>query len=434
MIKDCEKGKIDRIIVKSVSRFARNTEDLLKTLRTLKSFNVTVLFEEQGIDTAKLNSELFITFPGMIAQQESESISGNVRWSIKKRMESGEFNCNSPALGFDIVDGQMVINEKEAAVVRRIFMMYLNGTGKETIAATLNADGIPKKNDNGKWHHAAVSYILNNERYMGDAVLQKRYRTDTLPYKRVFNNGEKPKYYVENSNPAIISKETYEAAQRLQKERENHHIHQNKCHVFTQMIFCPKCKRSYRKLVTRGISYWVSTAKACDPCECMKYRIREEIIYESFSLMTFKLKDNIECLLNSLVKQVVRLQEYGGDNQERIQELDKSIAQLSAQNHVIAKLYNSGVLNQVEYAEQSSEIETSLSELRAKKHSLLHMNNDDNTTEEVKEFHQLINDCNPTAAFDKELFDQIIKRIEVIDSTRICFITLGNIKLTEIIS
>lgn len=117
LLRDCRNGKIDRIIVKSISRMSRNTEELLVTLRMLKDIGVTVYFEEQGIDTDKLNMEMIVTFPGMAAQQESEAISGNMRWSYKKRMESGDFNCTCPAYGYSLDNGEMVINETEATDV-----------------------------------------------------------------------------------------------------------------------------------------------------------------------------------------------------------------------------------------------------------------------------------------------------------------------------
>ncbi len=145
LIRDCKKGKIDRVIVKSVSRFARNTQELLAMLRSLKEAGVSVYFEEQDIDTDKLNMEMIVTFPGMAAQQESESISGNMRWSYKKRMESGDFNCCTPAYGFDMVNGQLAVNEAEAATVRRIFEMYLSGVGMPKIADCLASEGIPRK-------------------------------------------------------------------------------------------------------------------------------------------------------------------------------------------------------------------------------------------------------------------------------------------------
>ena len=145
LITDCKKGKIDRIIVKSVSRLARNTEELLVLLRMCKDIGVSVYFEEQGIDTEKLNMEMIVTFPGMAAQQESVNISGNMRWSYQKRMQSGEFNCTCPAYGFDLKDGQMTVNETEAAVIRRIFSLYLQGIGTQTIAKMLNENNVPRR-------------------------------------------------------------------------------------------------------------------------------------------------------------------------------------------------------------------------------------------------------------------------------------------------
>ena len=146
MLRDCKKGLIDRIIVKSISRFARNTEEMLTALRALEEMGVSVYFEEQGLDTKSMNSEMFATFPGMIAQQESESISQNMRWSYKKRMESGEFNCCAPAYGFDLINGKLVVNKTEAAVIRRIFDLYLQGIGTQKIADLLGC-GTVKKND-----------------------------------------------------------------------------------------------------------------------------------------------------------------------------------------------------------------------------------------------------------------------------------------------
>ena len=219
MLRDCKKGLIDRIIVKSMSRFARNTEEMLTALRALEQMEVSVYFEEQGLDTKSMNSEMFATFPGMVAQQESVSISQNMRWSYKKRMESGEFNCCAPAYGFDLINGKLVINETEAAVIRRIFDLYLQGVGMQTIANILNDEGVRRQYGRKKWHHTTVNYVLNNERYKGDALLQKQITTQTLPFKKQRNHGEQPMYYVENSNPAIVSRETYDAVQTLIKSR-----------------------------------------------------------------------------------------------------------------------------------------------------------------------------------------------------------------------
>ena len=162
LIRDCKLGKIDRIITKSVSRFARNTQELLVALRTLKELGVSIYFEEQGIDSEKMNMEMLVTFPGMAAQQESVNISDHLRRSYQMRMESGEFNCCAPAYGYDLVDGQLVVKEDEAAVIRRIFDLYLQGIGKQNIANILNTERVPRRYDQKKWYHNTINYVINN--------------------------------------------------------------------------------------------------------------------------------------------------------------------------------------------------------------------------------------------------------------------------------
>ena len=137
LIRDCRKGKVDRVITKSVSRFARNTEELLTVIRTLKECGVSIYFEEQGIDTDRISNEMIVTFPGMAAQQESETISKNLRWGIRKRMQTGEYIGSGAPFGYRMVNGQLVICEKEAQTVRRIFDLYLQGYGKLRIARLL---------------------------------------------------------------------------------------------------------------------------------------------------------------------------------------------------------------------------------------------------------------------------------------------------------
>lgn len=219
MIDDCKRGKVDKIITKSVSRFARNTEELLNVIRLLKSIGVSVYFEEQNINTEKLNAEMILTFPGMAAQKESETISGNLRWSYKKRMESGEYNCTRTPFGYKWVNGELQINEAEAAIIREIFKLYLQGNGIQKIADILNERKIEKRYGYAEWHKNTILYILNNERYMGDAVLQKKCTTDTFPHKKIKNKGQKPKYYVENSNIPIISREIFEKSKQMRKDK-----------------------------------------------------------------------------------------------------------------------------------------------------------------------------------------------------------------------
>lgn len=432
MIKDCEKGKIDRVITKSVSRFARNTHDLLKTIRLLKELGVTVFFEEQGIDTAQLNSELFLTFPGMIAQQESESISGNIRWSYKKRMESGEFNCCNPAYGFDLINGKLVINEKEATVIRRIFDMYLQGIGKERIADILNEEGVPKKRGPQRWNQRSISYILINERYMGDALLQKFYTPDTMPFKKRPNKGERAKYYVEDAGPAIVSKEVFEAAKALSKKRSCLSCH-NANHTLTQMVFCQSCGKAFRRLTVRDKHYWITSITEQSDCKCKKNRITESGVYSAFTLMMYKLKANRKNLIENLIQQLELMIAINGNN-ERISELDKEIAQLCVQKHVITKLSNTGILSSSDYAKQASEVENKITELRAQRRKLLSEDKDNEMMDEIKSLNRIIDESELSTQFNRTIFEQIVKKIIVIDNSSIKFKLLGGIEIEETIS
>ena len=170
MIKDCRRGKIDRIYTKSISRFARNTKDCLKNIRELKSLGITVFFEKENIDTAKLTDEMMITIMGGLAQEESTSISQNMRWSVQKRMENGTFNPPSLPYGYMRRKQDIVTIENEAKIVRDIFTQYINGIGMETIAKELNKKHIDKGSKGFIWCKNTIRYILMNEKYTGRSV------------------------------------------------------------------------------------------------------------------------------------------------------------------------------------------------------------------------------------------------------------------------
>ena len=194
MMADCRRGLIGQILVKSISRFARNTKDCLEAVRELKELGVNVRFEREGIDTANVSSELITAIYAAFAQKESESISGNMRWSYQRRMEAGTFLPSSMAYGYKLVDRKIEIDADAALVVCRIFQWYLNGVNRIAIAKMLNEEGI-SSGQRKKWHSASVRYILTNEKYTGDSLWQKTYTSDTLPATRHKNTGEHEQYY-----------------------------------------------------------------------------------------------------------------------------------------------------------------------------------------------------------------------------------------------
>ena len=208
MIEACEDGEIDLILTKSVTRFVRNTVECIQTIRKLRALGVGILFEKENINTLTEKSELMLSILFSIAQGESEDFAGNNRWSIEKRFQDGTFITGTPAYGYrNDENGNLVIVEEEAKNVRWIFESYLNDLGTYVIAKELDRKGIPPIRTGEKWHDSTVKDILKNEKYMGDALLQKTYTVNFMTKKKVVNNGIVPQYYVEDDHEAIIPKE-----------------------------------------------------------------------------------------------------------------------------------------------------------------------------------------------------------------------------------
>ena len=215
MIEDCRKGKIDLIITKSVSRFSRNNLDCLLYVRELKEHGIPIIFEKEGINTMQVSSELLITLFSGLSQAESESISLNVRIGKRQSLKNGNVPfCYQSFLGYRKgMDGKPEIDPEQAPVIRRIFTEYLAGKTLRDIADDLTADGIATARGKTKWRSSAVQAILKNEKYKGDALLQKTYIADCISKKTKKNNGELPMYYVENNHPAIIERAMFDRVQ-----------------------------------------------------------------------------------------------------------------------------------------------------------------------------------------------------------------------------
>ena len=257
MIDDCKDGKIDMIITKSISRFARNTLDCLKYIRQLKDMNIPVQFEKESINTMDAKGEVLITIMASLAQQESQSLSQNVKLGLQYRYQQGKVQINhNRFLGYTKdADGNLVIDPEQAEIVKRIYREYLEGLSMDKISAGLEADGILTGAGKPKWHTSTINKILRNEKYIGDALLQKTYTTDFLNKTRVKNNGIVPQYYVEGNHEAIIPKDIYLQVQeelvrrRVVKTSANGKKRSYSCnHCFSQMIICGECGEMFRRL------------------------------------------------------------------------------------------------------------------------------------------------------------------------------------------
>jgi len=243
MIADALAGKIDLIVTKSVSRFARNTVDSLTTVRQLKEKGIEIYFEKENIWTLDSKGELLISIMSSLAQEESRSISENVTWGQRKRFADGKVCVPfGHFLGYDRGDdGNLVLNKEEAVIVKRIFSMFLQGMTPYGIARKLTSEGIPSPGKKPKWNPGTVKRMLGNEKYKGDALLQKSYTTDFLTKKKKINEGEIPQYYVTGNHEAIIAPEIFDMVQRELARRGKGRNRHSGVHDFSGKIKCGKC-------------------------------------------------------------------------------------------------------------------------------------------------------------------------------------------------
>lgn len=316
MIRLCKRGKVDMIIVKSISRFARNTVDCLKYVRMLKAIGVDVFFEEQGIHSTQEGAEFYITIYGSIAQSESENISANVKWGKAQSAKEGNvvFHYKN-FLGYRKgADGKPEIEPEGAEIVRLIYERFLAGDSFGKIGAYLEAHGIKSPGGKEKWQLSTVQAILRNERYKGDAILGKTYVADCLSKKVKVNKGERPKYYVENNHPAIIDAATFGRVQEeLARRTGKRKVKQvgakteqgNYCckYALTELLVCGECGTPYRrctwtikgqkKIVWRCISRLDFGKKYCHQSPT----IEESILHQAIMTAIFnQAKQNTEVL------------------------------------------------------------------------------------------------------------------------------------------
>jgi site-specific DNA recombinase len=324
MIDECMAGNIDMIITKSISRFARNTLDCLQYIRQLKDKNIPVYFEKESINTMDAKGEVLITIMASLAQQESQSLSQNVKLGLQYRYQQGEIqvNCNR-FLGFTKDENKrLIVVPEEAEIIKRIYREYLEGASMLKIKRGLEADGILNGAGNEKWHTSNINQILRNEKYIGDALLQKTYTTDFLTKARVKNHGVVPQYYVENSHEAIIPREIFMQVQEELIQRRIVHTSPNgknrtfSCiHCFSNMIVCGGCGEVFRRVhwnnrgkksvVWRCVSRLENTGLFCEARTVLESTLEQVMVTAINQALCDKdhflitLQKNIETVLES---------------------------------------------------------------------------------------------------------------------------------------
>lgn len=358
MVQDALAGKIDLIITKSVSRFARNTVDSLTTIRLLKERGVEVYFEEQNIYTLDSKGELLLTIMSSIAQEESRSISENVTWGQRKRFADGKVTmAYKQFLGYRRGgNGLPEIEPEQAKTVRRIYKLFLEGQTPYGIKRLLENEGIPSPAGKKIWQTGTILSILANEKYKGDALLQKTFCTDFLTKKMKVNEGEVPQYYVENSHPAIVSAEMFDMVQEEMAHRKNAGKQHNGTSCFSGRIFCGCCGGMYGSKVWHSNDkyrrvIWQCNEKFKDEHHCSTPNLTEAVIQEKFlsafnQLLTRRnfIEQNIKSIVDFLTD-TTALKSEAAELHSEMEIVTGLMKQVIAQNA-------SMVLDQEEYAQR----------------------------------------------------------------------------------
>lgn len=353
MIQDCREGKIKRILVKSISRFARNTVDALQYIRELRDLNISIFFENENIDTCSTGGDVLITILAAMAEQESRTISTNIKWAWQRKFQNGEIILNTGLMlgytklpekdeeGYDV----FIINEEEAAIVRRIYEEFIAGATLNRICRGLEASGIPTKLGKEKWAPAVIQSILTNEKYTGNAILGKTFKQDVLTKYRQRNDGTKaPMYYAENSHPAIIDPEVFELAKKemahrkAAKDATAGSSRYTSKYPFSGMLVCGICGSRLRRHVrTMGAGNKVASWGCANRVEngrseCDSHHIREDVMERTYAAALQQLTDNADEVIETVREGAMLAMEP--KNKEKLEQVERDI--VATQEQVLA--------------------------------------------------------------------------------------------------
>ena len=424
MMQDCRKGKIDRILVKSISRFARNTKDCLAAVRELKELGVSVQFEEQGIDTSKVSSEMVTAIMASLAQKQSESISGNTRMGIQWRMESGHFHISNPPLGYNLEEGVLSATEDGISVVKFIFDSYLSGKNSREISEKLNS----QQALNRTWTSKTVDYVLQNERYAGNALLQKRYTTDSFPRVKKRNHGERMQYYIADSNEAIITQEQFDRAQALRKHRKAEQS--ENIRAYSKRCFC-SCGSRCRSKYINQIWYWVCVAHEEQKGVCPIKQVPEETINAAFCRLYYKLKHHGNPIFTQMLSNLQKIRYSRMLWSEDVISLNKKISDLLSQVQFLTQLQQTGGVDPDTFISSNNKLSEQFRRLKQEKARLLDTDSDD-LADRTRDLMDALEDGPDFLdGVDAELFDALVEKIIVNNNERLRFRLKNGLELTE---
>lgn len=421
LLSDCEKGMIDKVIIKSISRFSRNTLDSIETVRRLHEKGVHFYFEREKLDTGKMDSELLLSVLSSLAESESRSISENQAWSIQKRYMNGTFKIGYPPYGYKNINGEMVVVPEEAEVVRWIFEQVLAGKSSGQIGKELNAKGIPAKRG-GKWSEGSVGLLVKNEKYVGDCIFQKTY-TDDRFYRHV-NHGEKNQYYVRNHHEAIVSRETFDAvnsvidANRLAKGIEKGTAKYQRRDSLSGKVFCGNCGGKMKRVCREEFA---CIAHRKDTHSCSMLPVKETTVKAAFVNMMNKLTFARGKILVPYAEKIKKKGEFL--SKRSVEEIELLIERNLERRLQIQQFFSKGLLDPAVYEEERSTLVDEETKLIAEKNMLLSDDGVDNEYQKaIVEILKFTGKGNMLTDFDEKLFGKYVDHINIYSRSEIGFV------------
>lgn len=426
MIADSMSGKIDMILTKSISRFARNTLDTLKYVRMLREKNIAILFEEENLNTTTGAGELMLTILSAMAQQESENISSHVLLGLKMKKDRGELIGYNGCYGYNYntETKEITINEEEANIVRYMFERYVEGIGSSTIAKELTAKGIKTPKGGTKWCESTIRGILKNEKYSGDVLMGKTFTIDPISHKRLSNLGEVDKHYYKEHHEPIISKELFDRVQEIRTKRAGNretgrrNDNYSKKYPFSSKLYCAFCgslltrrnwnaNRSCEKAVWQCIKRAKQGKEECPHCKAIAEEIIEDCFVQGYRILCNDNRKIIEIFLDK-IENILK----ENTTETMVSKLEKDKEKINKKLNNLLELNLEGRINKEQYTIKFDELDTQLIKLDSKIQSLL---KETNRTESIKnrlnKFKSLFKNIDIMPKFDKDVFECLIDKV-----------------------
>lgn len=430
MITKCQRGEIDLILTKSISRFARNTVDTLNHVRMLRDKNIAVFFEKENINTLDMNGELLLTIMSSLSQQEVESLSQNVKMGLKMKMKRGEMVGFNGCYGYDYdkETKTICINEEEAEVVRMIYDMYLQGYGTTTIAKRLMELGIKNKRGEVSWHTHGIMGMIKNEKYKGDLLLGKTFTLDPISKRRLSNFGEEEQYYIRDHHEPIVSREIWDKAEQIRNKRAKHKViattgnreRFTRQYAFSSMCECGYCghklSRRTRQQTTKTVkSVWQcmnatkNGIKNCPNCKAIDESVLEGAFVEAFGLLAGNFDDVLDIVMNAVEDSLTN-----EDDAKRKAQLEKDISVVESKKSRMTDMLIDGTISKEVYDEKLNEFMRKLHTLNDKKKLLEEsISHQKDIGRRMAELRLTLEQEKILDEFDRVVFESIIDRVIV---------------------